>query len=100
MTIEIALLISVLSVAFSIYFGLRNSKRNESKDIEERVADSTRINVKLDNISVTTTDVKNEISSMRDEMKSYNERLIKVEESAKQAHHRLDGIEDRMNGGR
>mgnify|MGYP002859048726 CR=1 FL=1 len=100
MTIEIALLISVLSVAFSIYFGLRNSKRNESKDIEERVADSTRINVKLDNISVTTTDVKNEISSMRDEMKTYNERLIKVEESTKQAHHRLDGIEDRMNGGR
>ena len=100
MTIEIALLISVLSVAFSIYFGLRNSKRNESKDIEERVADSTRINVKLDNINSTTVDVKNEISSMRDEMKSYNERLIKVEESTKQAHHRLDGIEDRMNGGR
>ena len=35
---------------------------------------------------------------MRDDIKSHNDRLIKVEESAKQAHHRLDGIEDRLNG--
>lgn len=100
MTIEIALIISIVSVCFSVFFGIKNSKRNDNKDVEQRVADSTRINVKLDTISTTTQEVRNEISTMRDEMKSYNERLIKVEESTKQAHHRLDTIDDRLNGGR
>ena len=35
MTIEVALLISFVSVAFSVYFGLKNSKRTDTKDIEE-----------------------------------------------------------------
>lgn len=98
MTIEVALLISMVSVAFSVYFGLKNSKRTDTKDIEERVKENTRINTKLDNITQTTQDIKSEISSMRDDIKSHNDRLIKVEESAKQAHHRIDGIEYRLNG--
>lgn len=99
MTIEIALLISVVSVAFSIFFGLKNSKRTDTKDIEERVKENTRINIKLDNIGQTTQDIKAEVSSMRDDIKSHNERLIKLEESCKSAHHRLDGLESRFNGG-
>ena len=99
MTIEIALLISVVSVAFSIFFGLKNSKRTDTKDIEERVKENTRINIKLDNIGQTTQDIKAEVSSMRDDIKSHNERLIKLEESCKLAHHRLDGLESRFNGG-
>ena len=46
MTIEIALLISIVSVAFSIFFGIKNSRRADTKDIEERVKENTRINVK------------------------------------------------------
>lgn len=99
MTIEIALLISVVSVAFSIFFGLKNNKRTDTKDIEERVKENTRINIKLDNIGQTTQDIKAEVSSMRNDIKSHNERLIKLEESCKSAHHRLDGIEHRFVGG-
>ena len=99
MTVEVALLISVVSVAFSIFFGIKNSKRTDSKDIEERVRDNTRINVKLDNITQTTQEIKSEISSMREDIKSHNDRLIKVEESVKSAHHRINTLEERMNGG-
>ena len=28
----------------------------------------------------------------------HNDRIIKVEESCKQAHHRLNGLEERLNG--
>jgi predicted nuclease with TOPRIM domain len=98
MQVEIAVLISIVSVAFSVFFGIKNNKRSDTKDIEERVRNDTKINVKLDNISSTIQDVKSEISSIREEMKSYNERLVKVEEITKQAHHRLDGLEERMNG--
>ena len=61
--------------------------------------ENTRINVKLDNISQATQEIKSEISSMREDIKSHNDRLIKLEESVKSAHHRIDGIAERMNGG-
>ena len=99
MSIEVALLSSFVSVAFSVYFGLKNSKRTDTKDIEERVKGDTRINVKLDNITQTTQEIKSEIFSMREDIKSHNDRLIKLEESVKSAHHRIDGIEERVNGG-
>lgn len=64
MTIEIstAIIISVVSVAFSIFFGLKNNKRSDTKDIEERVRQNTQINMKLDNISSLSEDIKSEIS--------------------------------------
>lgn len=99
MTVEVALLVSIVSVVFSVFFGIKNSKRTDSKDIEERVRDNTRINVKLDNITQTTHEIKSEISSMREDIKSHNDRLIKVEESVKSAHHRINTLEERMNGG-
>jgi hypothetical protein len=37
---------------------------------------------------------------MRKELNSHDNRIIKVEESVKAAHHRLDGIEDRLNEGK
>ena len=98
MSIEIALLISIVSVCFSVFFGLKNNKRSDTKDIEERVKENTRINMKLDNIASNTTEIKNEVSEMRREINSHGDRIIKVEESVKSAHHRLDGLEKRLNG--
>lgn len=100
MTVEVALVVSVVSVVFSVFFGLKNSKRTDNRDIEDRVRENTRINVKLDNICTTTQEIRNEISSMREDIKSHNDRLIKVEESIKSAHHRLDSVEQRINGGK
>ena len=98
MSIEIALLISIVSVCFSVFFGLKNNKRSDTKDIEERVKENTRINMKLDNIASNTTEIKNDVSEMRKEINLHGERIIKVEDSVKSAHHRLDGLEKRLNG--
>lgn len=97
MTIELALAVSIVSVAFSIFFGLKNSKRTDTKDIEERVKENTRINLKLDDIASTVREVKSEIGSLKEEMQNHNDRIIKVEESAKQGHKRLDTLENRLN---
>ena len=99
MTIEVstAIIISVLSLGFSVFMGLKNNKRTDTKDIEERVKENTRINMKLDAISNNTTDIKNEVSEMRKEINSHDSRIVKVEESVKSFHHRLDGIEERLN---
>lgn len=99
MTIEVstAIIISVLSLGFSVFMGLKSNKRTDAKDIEERVKENTRINMKLDAISNNTTDIKNEVSEMRKEINSHDSRIVKVEESVKSFHHRLDGIEERLN---
>lgn len=95
MTIEIstAIIISVLSLGFSVFIGLKNSKRTDTKDIEERVKENTRINMKLDGITSNTAEIKAELSEMRKEINSHDSRIVKIEESVKSAHHRIDGIE-------
>lgn len=98
MTVEVALLLSVVSVAFSIFFGVKNNKRSDTKEIEERVRENTKINMKLDNIALNTSDIKNELTAMKKDVSGHEARIIKVEDSAKSAHHRIDGIEIRLNG--
>lgn len=90
MTIQVsaAIIISVLSLSFSVFMGLKSDKRTDTKDIEERVKENTRINMKLDAISNNTTEIKNEVSEMRKEINSHDGRIVKVEESVKSAHHR------------
>ncbi len=98
-----AIIISIISVAFSVFFGLvslffnlKNDKKSDNSEIEERVKENTRINMKLDSISTNTTDIKNEIAEMRKELNSHDSRIVKVEESAKQAHHRIDELVKRF----
>ena len=95
--VSAAIIISVLSLSFSVFMGLKSDKRTDTKDIEERVKENTRINMKLDAISNNTTEIKNEVSEMRKEINSHDGRIVKVEESVKSAHHRLDGLEERLN---
>ena len=99
MTIEVALLISVVSLCVSAYLGFKGAHRTDAKDIEERAKENAMINFKLDNIGQTTKDIRADISSLHNEIKVHNDRLIKVEESLKSAHKRISTLEDRVNGG-
>ena len=38
MTVEIALVISIVSVSFSVYFGLKNNKKSDEKILLKRIA--------------------------------------------------------------
>lgn len=103
-SMPIAVIISIISVAFSVFFGFfslsfnsKNDKRSDRVELEERVKENTRINMKLDAISNNTTEIKNEVTEMRKELNSHDNRIIKVEESVKSAHHRIDGLEARLN---
>ena len=106
--ITLAVVISVIFGSFSVYFSLRNAKHTDVKDVaekeesekkkvEERVKENVTINMKLDEISRNVTDTRQEVASLRKDINSHNERLIKVEESCKSAHHRLNMLESRIN---
>ena len=92
MTIEIALLISIVSVAFSIYFGLKNSKRSDKDEIVERIARDTKTDMKLDEISSDVKEVKETVKNIQNDVKDHEGRIVKLEASYKAEHKRLDEV--------
>ncbi len=93
MSIEITVLISAVSVAFAIFFGLKNSKRADVKDIERKATERAETNYKLDEISRNVTDIKYDISSTKKSVTELTERMTKVEACADKAHLRIDALE-------
>ena len=92
MPIEMALLLSGISVAFSLYYGMLNIRRNLKHDDAKAATQLTTVMVKLENISNGIAEIKTDMHNIHREAKESRERLIKVEESAKQAHRRLDSL--------
>lgn len=90
---KIVTLVSVLIALVSVIFAIKNSKRNDVKDIEKRASENAIINVKLDTIQNNITDIKYDVSATKQDVSKLSERMIKVEESTKSAHKRLDEYE-------
>lgn len=83
MTIEVALLISGVSVAFGIIQGLSNMRRNSKKDDQHDAAQLTTVIVKLENIGNDILEIKNDMRNVKDDMKDINIRLVKMEQQVK-----------------
>ena len=92
MTIEVALLISIVSVAFSIFFGLKSAKRTDKKEIEDRIARDTRTEMTLDEINNNVRDVKETVKNIQNDVKDHEGRIVKLEASYKAEHKRLDEV--------
>lgn len=97
MTIEITILISVVSVSAAIFFGIKSNHRADRQDIEQQkkeaaadAANNTAVLVKLETIGVGVTEIKNEMQSMKTDVRELSERIVVVEQSTKSAHKRLD----------
>ena len=87
MTIELSLLLSGISVAFAIFFGISNKKRNDKKD-----AANTLMMTKLENIADDVKDIKRDYKETRAEVQDLHDRVLIVEQSLKSYHKRLDGM--------
>ena len=83
MTIEVALLISGVSVAFGIYQGVSNLRRNNRNDEKNDVSQLTTVIVKLENIGNDISEIKNDMRNVKDDMKDINIRLVKMEQQVK-----------------
>lgn len=92
MTLELSILISVISVSFALYSGISNLKRNNRKDTAEDAAQLTTVIVKLENIGDGVSEIKADMKNVKGEVQELRERLVAVEQSTKSAHHRIDGL--------
>ena len=94
MTIEVALLISILAVTCSIVSTVLNIKRNNTADSKKEATEMTTVIVKLETISSGVSEIKSDIRNIKTDVQELRDRVIIVEQSVKSAHHRLDGMED------
>lgn len=93
----IGMVFTGISVSAMIYFNSKNSKHTDEKEIRERIEEQTRVNLKLDEINRNTTDIKYDVSAVKKDVQKHAEKIVEIEASAKQAHHRIDSIERRLN---
>ena len=93
MTIEVALLISGVSLAFAIYQGVSNLKRNKANDDKKDATEMTTVIVKLESIGTGVTEIKSDMKNIRADLQELRERVVVVEQSTKSAHKRLDTLE-------
>ena len=95
MEIEIALLISGVTMAFGIYSGMSSIKRHARKDNRKESAEMAMVIVKLEGISAGIADIKTDLNSVKDDIKELRERVIVAEQSLKLAHTRIDEIHEK-----
>lgn len=83
MTIEIALLISGVSLAFGIYQGITNMRRNNRTDDKSEATQLTTVIVKLENIGNDVSEIKGDMRNVKEDMKDINVRLVRTEQQVK-----------------
>lgn len=80
MTIEVMSVITAISVACSIFFGVLAWRRNAKTDDKADATQMATIIVKLDNIDATVRDIKADNRSIQSDVQDIWKRLVKVEE--------------------
>ena len=95
MTIEVALLLSAVSVSFGILMGLSNMKRNQKCDTKQDASEMTTVIVGLESIKDLIKEIKLDMSNVKDDVKLEMELRIRLDESLKSAWKRIEVLEAR-----
>lgn len=98
--VSIALLCSVSGAVMGVLGFIRLSKKDakeETKEVKEETkqetSNFTRMETKLDYIGKDISDIKMDFRTHATKISDIEQRVTRVEESAKSAHHRIDGLE-------
>lgn len=86
--------LSVISTVCAIIFGYVAFVRNRDKDNETEARNDATVLTEIGYIKANTDEIKAEQREQRKTNTEFVSSLTEVEESAKQAHKRLDNIEE------
>lgn len=74
----------------SLIYVVKSNKRTDKKDVEERAETMSEIKVKVDMVLNSVNELKTDMKDNRNCVAELEVKLRAVEESVKQAHHRID----------
>lgn len=96
-TITLTTIISIVSVSFAVFFGVKTKKRADDTDLEKRTENITRLEEKIDNLNKSfsdfAADIKLEIRDMRDRFDEVKTKQIEQQTEIKHIIQRLDKLE-------
>ncbi|CAK6472689.1 hypothetical protein BFRIG_01887 [Peribacillus frigoritolerans] len=98
MNVSIGLLITLvglLCTATGAVLGLLKHSRDRKNDVKSDATESAIIRTKLDNIGQSVDSIRIEFKASDQRWTALSERVIRNEERAKQAHKRIDKIENK-----
>lgn len=102
MSIEYTIIISVITVVCTILgvsIGMSNFRRLQRNDDKLEGSQLTRVEVQLEHIEKGVSTIGHDMADIKSEIKEHRDRMVRVEESAKQAHKRIDEIAARRGAG-
>ncbi len=94
MTIELGVLIGIICTIAGTAFGYFNWRRNDKKDIRADAASDGELRADINYIRRGVEDIRVDLKAQDKRFGELTERVTRVEESAKQAHKRIDRIEE------
>lgn len=94
MTIEIALLVSIVSVCLSAIFGFAGYRRNSNNDVETQARRDAIIETKLDQIVITVNELKERFNKVDNKLHELEMQVDNVDRKADKANRRIDEIEN------
>ena len=94
MTVEVGLIIAVLSFGISFVFSIASWKRNHSADAKQDASSQTAVIVGIDNIKTSLAELKSEFKTesrgTKQDLIELRERLTVAEQSIKALWHQED----------
>lgn len=90
MTIELTILISVISVCATLIFGIANWKKSNDSNVEARTEQITEIRVKVE-------EALNLLKSMQDELKNLIDRVTEDEKKTDVLYAKVESMERRID---
>ena len=93
MTVEISILVGIIGLFIAIFGFVLNRDREKKSD----ATSETEMKVTLQHISRGVDDIKVDMRSTKEQMNNFSRDLVRVDESTKAAHRRLDKLEGEIN---
>jgi len=98
MPIEYTVIITFITVACTVIgvsIGLGNLRRNSKLDDRHESSQFARVEVQLEYIAKNVNEILCDMNDIKNEIKEHRDRILRAEESTKQAHKRIDEIAGR-----
>lgn len=86
-------LLSAVGCVCGIYYGIRNSRRADDRQLRDDAMSLARIEGKLDSVNRGIEDMRVEIRTHGNQIADLTTRMVRCEESCKTAHRRIDELE-------
>lgn len=94
MQIEVMTAITIVSILIGIYGTVKGLQSSKSKEDKAEATENAMIITKLEGISKDTTEIKNEIKSIKADTKQNSEQIIRIDESLKGAWRAINKLQD------